>query len=132
MGASFSTHQGLLLLVLLSSLFSTAQSFLEVWNHHFPFLWICFPATNPAFSFDLSYSCAPITVFSLEYPIYRNNNNKNKKVISAIRFWERLGRVMRWTNNSDTSHLVLYCPVSHQERNTSKLTWSKFSLLISL
>ena len=47
---------------------SPTQSFFDRWNHQFVFFLICFPATKPAFSLALSYSCAPITSLSFAKP----------------------------------------------------------------
>ena len=44
------------------------QHFSHLWNHHFILPSICFPAINPAFSLDLSYSTAVSTLASSENP----------------------------------------------------------------
>ena len=53
------------------------QSFLDLWNHHLDSLLICFPATNPFFSLDLSLSLAPSTCTSGAKPILTNRENLN-------------------------------------------------------
>ena len=58
---------------LFCSVLSSTQSLITyLWNHHLMRPSMCFPATKPSFSFDLSYSTARSTLASSEYPSWRD------------------------------------------------------------